>query len=181
MKALKPTTPRWWSVWRLSRLSGTRPPQSPKSTSAFRDATASFSSNAAAVVVGGCALSGISRTVVTPPAAAPRVPASHPSQSARPGSRGQEQSHFFYSDVLRAFPEGQPADFGQLFLALRECREVVSCQLPDLAREHRGSIRKEQLGLADPARIQQQHAGRGMAGVILEIEPELLVAHGNPR
>ena len=40
----------------------------------------------AALVVGGWALRGISSTVVTPPAAAPLVPASQPSQSARPGS-----------------------------------------------------------------------------------------------
>src|SRR2546425_8778580 len=62
------------------------PPHSPKSTSACLAAHPTFSSNAAVVVVGGWALSGISSTVVTPPAAAPRVPTSHPSHSARPGS-----------------------------------------------------------------------------------------------
>src|SRR6266852_5239506 len=84
MNALNPTTPRLASAGSSARFSGTIPPQRPKSTSAFRDATATFASKAATVVVGGWALSGISRTVVTPPRAAPRVPASHPSHPARP-------------------------------------------------------------------------------------------------
>src|SRR2546429_6849323 len=61
MNALNPTTPRPASAGSSARFSGTIPPQRPKSTSAFRDATATFASKARAVVVGGWALSGISK------------------------------------------------------------------------------------------------------------------------
>src|SRR5574341_448 len=217
MNALKPITPRWWRLSGSPRFSGTRPPQRPKSTSAFADATANLASNAAAVVVGGWALSGISRTAVTPPAAAPRVPASQPSQSARPGSLkctwasttpGRTTSPvasmtssssrtsvpiaeitpsltamstarwpvgkttvppritneppatwssalFLYSYFLRPFPQREPADLGQLFLPLCNRSKVIASQLAYFAREHCGTVRKEQLGLADAARVEQ--------------------------
>ena len=45
-----------------------------------------FVSRAAALTVGGMLLSGMSRIVVTPPAAAARVAVSNPSHSVRPGS-----------------------------------------------------------------------------------------------
>src|SRR6266511_848380 len=279
MKALKPITPRWWRIWRLSRLSGTRPPHRPKSTRAFCDAIASFSSKAAGVVVGGCALRGISSTVVTPPAAAPRVPASQPSQSARPGSlkctwastrpgkttspgasmtspssrtsvpiaettpcltamstdrrpvgritvpprmtRESPVTRFqsscadaklhsgskleapslkplrnfgvcatflgscdspdlFYDDLLRSLPKCELAELGQLFLTLCDCCKVIPRQLPHLAGKHRRPIGEEHLGFADAPGVEQQHPGRGVARVVLEVEAEALVAHRDP-
>ena len=50
------------------------------------DAQSRLIARASTVVVGGMLLSGMSITVVTPPAAAARVPVSKPSHSVRPGS-----------------------------------------------------------------------------------------------
>src|SRR3954469_5777063 len=86
MNALTPTTPQAASSRSRSASSSTRPPQSAKSTIARSDAISYFTSNASASSVGGIEFSGMSAIVVVPPAAAPRVAASQPSQSARPGS-----------------------------------------------------------------------------------------------
>ncbi len=67
-------------------LPGTRPPVNATSTKSLPSVAAAFASNAARVVVGGEALSGMSTSVVTPPAAAARVAVSKPSQCERPGS-----------------------------------------------------------------------------------------------
>ena len=65
---------------------GTTPPQKPTSTQSFPAVAANFSRNPAAVVVAGMLLSGISISVVIPPAAAARVAVEKPSHSVRPGS-----------------------------------------------------------------------------------------------
>src|SRR4051794_35859277 len=85
-KHLKPKTPAACNDASSARLSGTTPPQNPTSTRTCASATARFSSSAAAVVVGGMEFSGMSRIVVTPPAAAARVAVAKPSHSVRPGS-----------------------------------------------------------------------------------------------
>src|SRR5277367_1906146 len=85
-KHLNPKTPASHSAGSSSEFPGTTPPQNPVSTQSFPAAAASFSRNAAAVVVAGMLFSGISIKVVTPPAAAARVAVENPSQSARPGS-----------------------------------------------------------------------------------------------
>src|SRR5258705_13195823 len=58
---------------------------------------------------------------------------------------------------------------------------MIASQFPDLAGKLRRAIRKEQLGLADAAGVEQQHPGGWMAGVVLEIESQFTLAHGNPR
>ena len=87
---------------------------------------------------------------------------------------------FLYNDLLCSFPEREPADLRQLFLSLGDRSKMVPSQLAHLAREQGRAVRKEQFSLADPPRIEQQHAGRGMAGVILEVESQFALAHGNP-
>ena len=84
--ALAPSTPAWinpssWSVW-----PGTTPAWKPTSTHSWPRAAATFSRRAATVVVTGLLLSGMSTSVVTPPAAAAWVPVAKPSHSVRPGS-----------------------------------------------------------------------------------------------
>ena len=86
MNALKPTTPQAASSSMCSRLPGTSPPQSAKSTCAEPCAAASLASNARASMVGGSEFSGMSTPQVKPPAASARVPLPQPSQAARPGS-----------------------------------------------------------------------------------------------
>src|SRR2546421_8350202 len=95
--------------------------------------------------------------------------------------RGRGNSpYLLYKDLLCSFPESEPADLRQLFLSLSDRSKMIPSQLAHLAREQGRAVRKEQFGLADPPRIEQQHAGRGMAGVILEVEPQVALAHGNP-
>ena len=67
-------------------LPGTAPPQKPTSTNAWSPATSRLSLRPSTVVVGGMEFSGMSRIVVTPPAAAARVAEAKPSHSVRPGS-----------------------------------------------------------------------------------------------
>ena len=65
---------------------GTTPPQRPTSTWQRPRAAAALASKPSTLVVAGMLLSGMSTIVVTPPAAAARVPVSKPSQSVLPGS-----------------------------------------------------------------------------------------------
>jgi hypothetical protein len=67
-------------------LPGTAPPQKPTSTQQRPSAAFRFTSSAGTSTVGGMLFSGMSRMVVTPPAAAARVALSKPSHSVRPGS-----------------------------------------------------------------------------------------------
>ncbi len=83
---MKPGTPRAESAASSSRFSGTTPPQNPTSTNERPRAASAFSRSAATVVVGGTEFRGMSKIVVTPPAAAARVAVSNPSHSVRPGS-----------------------------------------------------------------------------------------------
>ena len=85
-KHLNPSTPAAKSGLSSAALPGTTPPQKPTSTASFPAAAASFSPNAATLVVAGMLLSGMSTIVVTPPAAAARVAVANPSHSVRPGS-----------------------------------------------------------------------------------------------
>ena len=85
-KHLKPNTPASCSGARSGTFPGTAPPQKPTSTCTCPSATGRFSSRSATVVVAGIEFSGMSRIVVTPPAAAARVAVAKPSHSVRPGS-----------------------------------------------------------------------------------------------
>ncbi len=85
-KHLKPKTPASWRGCASPVLPGIAPPQKPTSTKALGAATARFVSRASTSTVGGRELSGMSRIVVTPPAAAAFVAEAKPSHSPRPGS-----------------------------------------------------------------------------------------------
>ena len=86
MKHLNPKTPASCSPRRSSMLPGIAPPQKPTSTCAVSCAAFRLISSPSTVVVGGMLFSGMSRIVVTPPAAAARVAVAKPSHSVRPGS-----------------------------------------------------------------------------------------------
>ena len=83
---MKPNTPASCSPRNSLRLPGTAPPQKPTSTATLPRAQARFVSSASTSTVGGTEFSGMSISVVTPPAAAARVAVVKPSHSVRPGS-----------------------------------------------------------------------------------------------
>ena len=72
--------------FQLIEISGNKSAPEPEIDERSLSAAARFASKLAPSIVGGCALSGISKTVVVPPAAAAREPVANPSQSVRPGS-----------------------------------------------------------------------------------------------
>ena len=83
---MNPRTPAACSGPSDPRLSGTAPPQNATSTLSLPSVAARLMSSASTVVVGGIELSGMSTSVVTPPAAAARVADAKPSHAVRPGS-----------------------------------------------------------------------------------------------
>ena len=89
INVFKPTTPRSMSsssTVSLCAFWGTSPPQKATSTCSLPLDAAILPSNVAASQMVGYEFSGMSTTVVTPPAAAALVPVSKPSHSSRPGS-----------------------------------------------------------------------------------------------
>ena len=86
MKHLNPNTPSSCSRSRSDSLPGIAPPQNPTSTWHWPSAAARLAASAAASVVAGIELSGMSMIVVMPPAAAASVAVAKPSQLVRPGS-----------------------------------------------------------------------------------------------
>jgi hypothetical protein len=92
MNALRPAAPAAICSSICSAVvAWTTPPQRAKSTTASGSASDRLRSKVAPSTVGGRAW-GISTTVVTPPAAAPRPPASNPSCSSGSGSKRSESS-----------------------------------------------------------------------------------------
>src|SRR5205823_3776967 len=83
-------------------------------------------------------------------------------------------------DLLGAFPEGQPAELGQLLPPLGQGGEVVGPEVPGLRREGAVAVREEQLGLALPARVERQLARMRIRGRVLGPDPEVAVTPGNP-
>ncbi len=61
-------------------------------------------------------------------------------------------------DRLRALPERQPAELRQVLVALDERRKMVPGERARLRAERAMSVGEEQLGLAHPARVQEQLA-----------------------
>jgi hypothetical protein len=86
MKAFRPMAPASRRPASLSRLPGTSPPQSAKSTHDCCSASSRLARNAAASSTGGSELSGMSKKQVPPPAASASEPWASPSHSVRPGS-----------------------------------------------------------------------------------------------
>src|SRR5213594_4102564 len=169
---------------------------------ADRAALDSFARRASSSTVGGSELSGMSASVVTPPAAAPRVAALQPSHSSRPGSltctcasrtpssvttrppriarSAVAVLDLFDEEVLCALPEREAAELGKLLVALDHRREVIARELADLAREEARAIREEDLHLGDASGIDKHLSRRGMAGVILVSHAETPLAHRDP-
>ena len=85
-KHLKPRTPSATMPDSSPKLPGTTPPQKPTSTAHLPRAACRLAKSASRVVVAGIEFSGISTSVVAPPAAAARVAVTKPSHSVRPGS-----------------------------------------------------------------------------------------------
>src|SRR6476661_5009020 len=96
---------------------------------------------------------------------------------ARPPPRGLGLAE---RDLLRAFPEGEAAELWQLLRALDERCEVVRPQMPGLRRERAVAVRKEQLGLALPARVERELARVRVGGGVLGADPEVAVAPRDP-
>src|SRR5713101_60183 len=72
------------------------------------------------------------------------------------------------------------AELAQVLSALVDGGEVVAGQLAHLAAEDTGSVGKQNLSLADPARIQKKVAGRRVARVVLVAEVEIHLAERDP-
>src|SRR5665213_2372769 len=87
---------------------------------------------------------------------------------------------FLERDFLRALPHDPMPERRELLAALVDRREMVARQLARFAGEHRRAVRKQDLGLADAAGIQQQLAGSGVAGGVLVAEVEVELAEWNP-
>src|SRR5258708_14182230 len=73
------------------------------------------------------------------------------------------------------------AKLAQVLGALEDSGEVVAGQLAHLAAKDTGTVGKQDLSLADPARIQKKVAGRGVARVVLVAEVEIQLAKRDPR
>src|SRR5436190_6805911 len=86
----------------------------------------------------------------------------------------------FEADVLRALPEGSPAQLAEVLRALDDRREMVSRQLPRFAREARRAVGEQQLRLAQAARVQQQLTRRRVARRVLRPDPDVQVAPWDP-
>ena len=84
---MKPSDPGGVQAGQVGQVAGhDAAPERDVDVDACSRAAARLASSAATVVVGGIELSGMSTSVVTPPAAAARVAVAKPSHSVRPGS-----------------------------------------------------------------------------------------------
>src|SRR6185312_15404616 len=82
--------------------------------------------------------------------------------------------------VLRAVPQAQAPEFGQLVEVRRQGDEMVAGELAELAGEMDAAIGEQDLGLADAAGIEDHLARRGVGGMILIPDAELQIAEGYP-
>src|SRR5688572_15117686 len=118
-----------------------------------------------------------------PPAistSASRTPSSVTTRPPRMARSAVAVLVLFYDEVLRALPEREAADLGQMLVALDHGREVIARELADLAGEKARAIREEDLHLGDAAWIDEDLARGRMAGVVLEVHSESLLAHRDP-
>src|SRR5712692_9564362 len=83
-------------------------------------------------------------------------------------------------DVLRALPQHRVPHRAQLLASGLDGEEVIAGELADLAGETGRAVREEDLGLAEAAGIEQDLAGRGMAGMVLIADAEVVVAERDP-
>src|SRR5437016_4968921 len=116
---------------------------------------------------------GRSSRTTLPPSTRTSACRSPSSLTTVPPRISKEASAILEPDVLGALPEDQPPEFGQRVRPLDDGREVVACQLAHAAREERPAVGKEDLRLAESARVEEQVSGRRVAGVVLEPDSEL--------
>src|SRR5215212_1504745 len=83
-------------------------------------------------------------------------------------------------DRLRALPQRHFAKRSQLLQSFDNGQKMVAGELADLAREPGGAIGEQDLGLADPAGMQQYLARRRIARRILVADPEIERAERDP-
>src|SRR5688572_16157893 len=98
-----------------------------------------------------------SSVTTRPPRIARSAVATRP-PARRDGGAARCSSHLFDDEVLRALPEREAADLGEFLVTFDHCREVIACELADLAGEEAGTIRKEDLHLGDAAGIDEDLA-----------------------
>ena len=83
-------------------------------------------------------------------------------------------------DVLGALPEGHLAQGAEVLFALGDAQEVVACELAQLASKYRARVGKEDLRLRVAAGVEQDLPRLRNARGILEANPEIVVAQGDP-
>src|SRR5262245_8259446 len=95
----------------------------------------------------------------------------------------QDPAHSLGSehDVLGTLPQGHLAQRPEILVALEHGQEVVARELANDARERAAAVGQEDLGLAVAARVEEDLAGRRVAGVVLEANADVEVAEWDPR
>src|SRR3954451_11940317 len=94
---------------------------------------------------------------------------------------GAWELDLFERDRLRALPERQASELGEVLAALDDSREVVARKRAGLRAEGAMAVREEQLRLRHAARVEQQLARRGVDGGVLgAVDAELAVAPRDP-
>src|SRR4051812_34794076 len=83
-------------------------------------------------------------------------------------------------DVLGTLPQRLLAEGAQVLGALDDGEEVVAGELADDAREQAAAVREEDLGLAEAAGVEQDLAGRRVARVVLEPDPDVELPERDP-
>src|SRR5262249_59841630 len=83
-------------------------------------------------------------------------------------------------DRLRALPERQAAELGEMLAALDHGREVVTRERSGLRAERAVAVGEQELGLRDAAGVEEQLAGRRVARRVLRADAELAVAPRDP-
>src|SRR6266540_4012811 len=111
---------------------------------------------------------------------ASRTPSSVTTRPPRIARSAVAVLQLFDDEVLRALPEREAADLREVLGSFDDRREVISGELPDLAGEETRAVRKEDLHLGDPARIDQDLTRRRMTGLILIVHTETLLPHRHP-
>lgn len=81
---------------------------------------------------------------------------------------------------MRPLPKDFLAGGAQVFFAFDDGEEVVASELPHFAGETGGSVGEQDFGFAVAARVEEDFAGGGVAGVVFKADVELEVAEGNP-
>src|SRR6185312_3353561 len=89
-------------------------------------------------------------------------------------------SDFLEPDLLCALPQHGLAERGQVLQPRGEGDEVIAGELAHLARKVHAAIGQQDFRLADAARIKNDLAGRGIAGVVLVGDAEIEIAEWHP-